>query len=190
MENKKILVFLGSPRKNGNSARLAKEAIAGMKAAGAQVETFYLHGMNIKPCTACDACRRKKQKDCILKDDMAPLYSKLREAGAIVMATPVYWFTVSAQTKLFMDRWYALGGEEGYPFKGKKFAILLTYADEDPFRSGAVNALRTFQDALRYVGADIVGMVYGSAWKAGEIKKQKALLKKAYQLGKDLAAQT
>jgi multimeric flavodoxin WrbA len=188
MEGKKILVFMGSPRKNGNSALLAKEAIAGAKEAGAKVESFYLHGMKIQPCTACDGCRRKKQKDCILKDDMTPLYSKLRQAEAIVIATPVYWFTVSAQTKLFMDRWYALGGDEGYPFKGKDFGIILTYADEDPFRSGAVNALRTFQDALGFVGAQIKGMVYGSAWKAGEIKKNKGLLKKAYQLGKDLAA--
>jgi len=188
MKGKKILVFLGSPRRNGNSALLAKEAIEGAKAGGARVETFYLHGMKIKPCTACDACRKKNQKDCILKDDMAPLYSKLRQADAIVIATPVYWFTVSAQTKLFMDRWYAMGGDEGYPFKGKDFGIILTYADEDPFRSGAVNALRTFQDALGFVGAQIKGMVYGSAWKAGEIKKNKALLKKARQLGKDLAA--
>src|SRR5512137_1353956 len=98
MKGKKILVFLGSPRRNGNSALLAKEMIEGAKAGGARVETFYLHGMKIKPCTACDACRRKNQKDCILKDDMAPLYSKLRKADGIVIATPVYWFTVSAQT--------------------------------------------------------------------------------------------
>ena len=179
---------MGSPRKKGNSALLAKEAIEGAKDAGAQIESFYLHGMKIKPCTACDACRRKDQRDCILKDDMTPLYSKLRKADAIVMATPVYWFTVSAQTKLFMDRWYAMGGDDGYPFKGKRFGIVLAYADEDPFCSGAVNVLRTFQDALGYVGAKIVGMVYGSARKAGEIKKNKNLLKKAQQLGKDLAA--
>ena len=187
MKGKKILVFMGSPRKNGNSAILAKEAINGAKAAGAQIESFYLHGMKINPCTACDACRRKKQKDCILKDDMNPLYSKLRQADAIVNATPVYWFTVSAQTKLFMDRWYAMGGEGGYPFKGKKFGIILTYADEDPFGSGAVNALRTFQDAVSFLKAEIAGLVYGSAWEAGEIKKNKTLLKKARQLGKDLA---
>ena len=188
MKGKKILVFLGSPRRNGNSALLAKETMAGAKFGGAQVESFYLQGMKIKPCAACDACRRKNQKDCVQKDGMTPLYSKIREAAAIVIATPVYWFTVSAQTKLFMDRWYAMGGDEGYPFKGKKFGIILTYADEDPFRSGAVNALRTFQDALGFVGAQIKGMVYGSAWKAGEIKKNKTLMKKARQLGKDLAA--
>jgi multimeric flavodoxin WrbA len=187
MGAKKVLVFLGSPRKNGNSALLAKQVMDAAKAAGAQVESFYLHGMNIKPCTACDACRRKDQKDCILKDDMAPLYAKLRKADAVVMATPVYWFTVSAQTKLFMDRWYAMGGDEGYPFKGKRFGIVLTYGGEDPFSSGAVNALRTFQDALGYTGAEIAGMVYGSADKAGDIKKNKALLKEAYQLGKELA---
>ena len=187
MGGKKVLVFLGSPRKRGNSALLAEQVIHGAKAAGAMVESFYLHGMKIKPCTACDACRSKNQKDCILKDDMTPLYSKLRETDAIVMASPVYWFTVSAQTKVFMDRWYAMGGEAGYPFKGKRFGIVLTYADEDPFSSGAVNALRTFQDALGFVGAEIVGMIYGSASEAGEIKKNRNLMKRAYQLGKDLA---
>ncbi len=187
MGAKKVLVFLGSPRKKGNSALLAERVMDGARAAGAEVESFYLHEMNIKPCTACDACRRKGQRDCILKDDMAPLYSRLRKADAIVMATPVYWFTVSAQTKLFMDRWYAMGGEAGYPFRGKRFGIVVTYGDEDPFSSGAVNALRTFEDTLGYVGAEIVGMIYGSADKAGEIKKNKSLLNKAYQLGKDLA---
>jgi len=188
MGAKKVLIFQGSPRKKGNSALLAERVMDGARAAGAEVESFYLHGMNIKPCTGCDACRRKGQRDCILKDDMAPLYSKLRKADAIVMATPVYWFTVSAQTKLFMDRWYAMGGDEGYPFKGKRFGIVLAYGDEDPFCSGAVNALRTFEDALGYVGAEIVGMIYGSASKAGDIKKNKALLREADQLGKDLVA--
>lgn len=187
MARKKVLVFMGSPRKKGNSALLAREVMDGAKAGGAEVKSFYLHGLEIQPCTACDACRRKNQKGCVLKDDMATLYAEIRGADALVIATPVYWFTVSAQTKLFMDRWYALGGDGGYPFKGKKFGLVLTYADEDPFRSGAVNAIRTFQDALRYVEAEIVGMVYGSAGKAGEIKKNKSLMKKAYQLGKDLA---
>lgn len=188
MEKKKVLVFCGSPRKKGNSTLLAKEVVNGLKEGGAGVESFYLHEMDIKPCRACDACRKKGQKKCVFKDDMAPLYAKLPEADGIVIATPVYWFSVPAQTKLFMDRWYAMGGEGGYPFKGKKFGVVLTYADADPFSSGAVNALRTFQDAVRFVGADMVGMVYGSAWKAGEIKKNKDLFKKAHQLGKDLAA--
>jgi multimeric flavodoxin WrbA len=184
----KVMIAVGSPRKRGNSSTLAAQVSAGAKAAGAQVETFYLHGMNIKPCTACDGCRKKPHVDCVVKDDMQILYPKLRSADAIVLASPIYWFTFSAQTKLFMDRWYGLGGDEGYALAGKKFAILLSYADADPFLSGAVNALRTFQDALRFIEGELVGMVYGSASKAGEIKHNKALMDEAYELGRKVAA--
>jgi hypothetical protein len=64
----------------------------------------------------------------------------------------------------------------------------LVYAGEDPFVSGAVNALRTFQDALGFIGAQIVGMVYGSAWKAGEVRKNSALMEEARRLGLKLAS--
>ncbi len=188
MASKKVLIFMGSPRKEGNSTTLAKQVTVGAESAGAKVESFYLHDLDIKPCDACEACRDKSETDCILNDDMKGLFPKLRQADVIVIASPIYWFTVSAQTKLFMDRWYALGGPEGHAFKGKRFGIVLTYADADPFSSGAVNALRTFQDALSYVKASIVGMVYGSAWEAGAIKKNKKLMEEAYELGKQLAA--
>ena len=188
MEKKKVMIVVGSPRKKGNSSTLAKQVAAGAKSGGAVVETFHLHEMKIKPCNACDACRKKTGTGCVLKDDMQKLYPKLRSADAVVIASPIYWFTVSAQTKLFMDRWYALGSDEGYELTGKRFGIVLTYADADPFVSGAVNALRTFQDALRFIGAEIVGMVYGSAWKAGEIIRNKSVMKEAYALGKKLAA--
>jgi multimeric flavodoxin WrbA len=186
---KKVMIAIGSPRKKGNSATLAKQVAAGAKAGGAQVETFFLHHMNIKPCTACDACRKKKDVDCIIQDDMQMLYPKLRDAEAIVIASPIYWFTVSGQTKVFMDRWYGLGGDEGYELAGKKFGIVLTYADADPFVSGAVNALRTFQDAFNYIGAEIVGMVYGSASKAGDIRKNEAVMQEAFELGKKIASE-
>jgi multimeric flavodoxin WrbA len=164
----------------------------GAEATGAEVEDFYLHGMNIQPCTACDECREETGKGCVIDDDMQTLYPKLRRADAVVIASPIYWFTVSAQTKLFMDRWYAFGGpqEEYAALAGKRIGIVLTYGDLDPFVSGAVNALRTFQDAFDYVGAEIVGMVYGSASEAGEIQKNRDLMEKAYELGKQLASGT
>ncbi len=192
MGSKRILLVIGSPRTEGNSATLAKQVAGGAEAAGAEVESFYLHGMHIQPCTACDECREETGKDCVIDDDMQTLYPKLRRADALVIASPIYWFTVSAQTKLFMDRWYALGGpqEEYAAFAGKRIGIVLTYGDLDPFVSGAVNALRTFQDAFDYVGAEIVGMVYGNASEAGEIQKNRDLMGKAYELGKRLASGT
>jgi multimeric flavodoxin WrbA len=183
-----VLIAVGSPRKKGNSATLAEQVAAGASSSGARVETFFLHDLNIKPCTACDGCRKKKHIDCVIQDDMQMLYSKLRSADAVVIASPIYWFTVSAQTKLFMDRWYGLGGVDGYALKGKRFGIVLAYADTDPFVSGAVNALHTLRDALGFIEAEIVGMVYGSASKAGEIRNNKDLMKEALELGKKLAS--
>jgi len=186
MKKQKVLVVLGSPRKNGNSAMLAKQAASGAESAKAECEIIFLNELNIKPCNACDHCLSKPGNACIIKDDMQKLYPKLLKADAIVMAGPIYWFTVSAQTKLFMDRWYALNWTSAHALKGKKIGIILTYGDVDPYAAGAVNAIRTYQDAFRFIGAPIVGMVYGTGNEPGEVKKDKKLMQKAFDLGKKL----
>jgi multimeric flavodoxin WrbA len=188
MSKKRVVIVIGSPRIKGNSSALAQQVAEGIKDSGAKAESFFLHGMEIKPCTACDVCLENSSKDCIIEDDMKTLYPKLRQADALVIASPIYWFTVSAQTKLFVDRCYALEGPEGNALKGKRIGIILTYADPDPFSSGAVNALRTFQDTFNYIGAVITGMIYGSAEDAGEIRENKDLMRKAYQLGQRIVA--
>ena len=189
-KNKKVLVLLGSPRRKGNSAILAEAIARGAKAAGADVETLFLHGLDIAPCKACMACQKPKSRGCSIDDDMQPLYRKMLEADAWVLASPVYWFTMSAQLKLWMDRCFALPAYGRDPFAGKRIALALAYGGEDPFDSGCVNALRTFQDAYRYAGAEIVGMVYGSAMEAGDIRADRALLKEAKELGRKLAGST
>ena len=118
---------------------------------------------------------------------MQDIFQKLIEHDSWVIASPVYWFNMSAQTKLFMDRCFALPAYKKAAFSGKRIAIAMSYGDTDPFTSGCINALRCFQDAFRYVGAKIVGMVYGSAMEAGEIKSNTTLLKTAEELGKELA---
>ena len=183
--DKQILVFKGSPRAKGNSSILADKAAEGAKNAGAQVESFSLHKMDIRPCDACDICQETEA--CVLGDDMQQLYPRLRQADAIVIASPIYWFTVSAQTKLFIDRWYALESPRGSALKGKQFGILLTYGDSDPYSSGAINAIRTFQDMFRYIQADMVGMVYGTASNEGDVLNLPELLERAYKLGEKLA---
>lgn len=181
---KHALVFKGSPREKGNSSILAEKAAEGAKAAGAEVESFTLHNMDIRPCDACDICQETGV--CVLMDDMQTLYPKLRGAEAIVIASPIYWFTISAQTKLFIDRWYALESTQGNALKGKQFGIVLTYGDTDPYSSGAINAIRTFQDMMRYLGADIRGIVYGTASNEGDVLSQPKLMERAYLLGQKL----
>jgi len=190
MTTKKVVVVIGSPRKNGNSTILAKQVIAGAQTNGADVESFHLHDMNIQPCRACDTCQEDMSKDCVIDDDIKLIHPQLRGADALVVASPIYWFNVSAQTKLFIDRCYALGDPQGHALTGKRIGIILTYGDADPFISGAVNAIRAFQDSFNYIGAKIVGMVYGTALKAGEIESNRALMDKAYRLGKKLGLDT
>lgn len=185
-KTKKVLVLLGSPRKKGNSAILAERIAGGAKSVGAKVETLYMHGMKIAPCKACFACQKPKSKGCSIDDDMQAVFKKLLAADAWVIASPVYWFNVSAQTKLWMDRCFALPAYDKNPFAGKRIAIAMSYGANDPFDSGCVNAFRMFQDAYGYVKAEIVGMVYGSAMDAGDIIRHESLLQEAEELGKQL----
>ena len=186
MSGKHVLILKGSPRKKGNSSILADQVADGARSAGAEVESFDLHNMDIRPCDACDACQGT-DADCIIEDDMQILYPKLRSADAIVVASPIYWFTMSAQTKLCIDRWYALEDPQSNALAGKQIGIVLTYGDTDPFTSGAINAIRAFQDMFRYIKANIAGIVYGSASQVGEIQSQQDLMERAFKLGRKLA---
>jgi len=184
---RKVVVLLGSPRPDGNSSILAGRIAGGAKAAGAQVQSFRLHDMKIGPCRGCNACQRPGSRGCLIDDDMQRLYPALKAADAVVIATPIYWFTMSAQTKLVMDRCYApVRGKNVWA--GKRVALAMAYADADPVSSGCVNAIRTFEDAFAFAGAEIVGMVYGQAGEAGEIRSNRALLRLAKQLGRELVA--
>jgi multimeric flavodoxin WrbA len=186
--NKQVLIILGSPRKKGNSSTLAAQISRGAESTGADVETLFLQDLKISPCKGCDTCQAHDSKGCAIKDDMQEIYPKLIKADAWVIASPVYWFTMSAQTKIFMDRCYALPAYARNPFAGKRIAIAMSYGDSDPVKSGCVNALRTFQDAFRYTRSKIVGMVYGTAMKAGEIADNKALMWEAEELGRLLVS--
>lgn len=185
--SKYVLILKSSPRENGNSNTLAGQVEAGAVEAGAEVESLMLHHMDIRPCDACDECQETGV--CVIKDDMQKVYPLLKKADAIVMSGPVYWFTISAQAKLCIDRWYAIYAEdepaEGV-FKDKQIGIVLTYGDTDLYTSGGINAIYTYESMFRYIGAEIAGMVYGTANDVGDVQKQPELMESAYQLGQKL----
>jgi len=183
---KKILILKGSPREKGNSAVLADQLAEAARAAGAEVESIYLHSLDIRPCDGCDLCSGAGGA-CIIEDDMQPLYPKLAAADAIVLATPVYWFTYSAQLKLCIDRLYAFQSTHWAEFRGKKGAIVLTYGDDDIYASGGVNAIHTFETMFRFLKMENAGMVYGTASDIGDVQKQPELMEKAHKLGLKLA---
>ena len=152
----------------------------------AEVQTVYLEGADISPCNACDACHQENADGCVIKDDMQDIYTAIIESDAIVFATPIYWFTVSAQLKTAMDRCYALISEDSNPFSDKRIALAMTFGAPDPLASGCTNVIQMFQDICSFTGAEFTGMVYGSFEKAGAIKSDTALLERARELGTSL----
>jgi len=180
-----VLILNGSPRENGNTAVLAGRVAAGAREAGAHVHSVSLHSLDIRPCDACDTCREQRN-GCIVEDDMQPLYPELVAADAILLASPVYWFTYSAQLKVCIDRWYGLWNSDPNVFKGKRFGILLPYGDVDLYTSGGINAIHTYETMVRFLQAEIVGMVYGSLNDVGDAERHPELMERAYRLGKAL----
>ena len=181
-----ILILKGSPRERGNSAVLAERAAEGARLAGAQVESIYLHSLDIRPCDACDLCRDAGNSGCVIEDDMQALYPKLAQADALLLATPVYWFTFSAQLKLCIDRWYGFAGNNWQEVSHKQFGIILTYGDTDLYTSGGINAIHTFETMARFLRSEIVAIVHGSVNDVGEAEKHPELMEQAYMLGQQL----
>jgi multimeric flavodoxin WrbA len=180
-----ILILKSSPREKGNSAALADRLAAGATISGAEVESVYLHGLDIRPCDACDLCQENGV--CVIEDDMQSLYPKLVAADGIVLASPIYWFTFSAQLKLCMDRWYAFQASKWKQISGKQFGIILAYGDSDLYSSGAINAIYTFESMARYLKSEIVGIVHGSLSDVGDSEKNPVLMQAAFELGQKLA---
>ena len=179
-----VLILKGSPREKGNSNTLADRAAAGAMDAGAQAESIYLHGLDIRACDACDLCDAGQ---CVIEDDMQPLYPKLAAADAILLASPVYWFTFSAQLKLCIDRWYGFQGHKWQEVSRKPYGIILTYGDSDLYTSGAINAIYTFETMCRFLDSRIAAIVHGSLSEVGDAEKNPELMQKAYDLGQLLA---
>lgn len=99
----KIVCLLGSPRKQGNSATVAARMMDRAAELGAEVESIYLNGLQLRGCQACYACKNGAET-CVIKDDLLPVLDKVREADAVVLASAVYYGDVTAQLKSFIDR--------------------------------------------------------------------------------------
>jgi len=105
----KIVVFRGSPRREGNTDILLEETLK-VVSSGNEVILFTLNDMNIRPCQNCGGC--DETGICVLKDDMDDIYPAIREADRIIMASPIFFFGLSAQTKIMVDRCQAFWCEK------------------------------------------------------------------------------
>ncbi len=178
--NKKVLVISSTPRNSGNSDVLCDEFIKGAQEAGHQTEKIRLKDKNINYCTGCGCCN-DQNTPCPQKDDMPELIQKMIEADVIVMATPVYFYTVSAQMKTFIDRCCA----KYTHITNKEFYFIITAADTREIAlQRTLEDFRGFLDCLNY--ADEKGVLFGTGvWQLNEVK-QTRYMQEAYQLGKNV----
>lgn len=122
----KIVVLMGSPRKNGNTDKLANSFIKGAERANHQVTKFSVSETKVNGCIGCNYCM-KNEGICVQKDGMQDIYTALSQADTIVFASPVYYFGFSAQIKAIIDRFYALGTK---PCPVKSAILLATFGGQ------------------------------------------------------------
>ena len=175
--SKKVLILSSSPRRGGNSDTLCDEFLRGAQEAGHEVEKIFLKDKTIHYCTGCGVCN--EGKPCPQKDDAPEIVRKMVAADVIVLATPVYFYTMSAQMKTLIDRCCARYTE----MTDKEFYFILTAAEESiPMMERTVECFRGLLDCLEDPREK--GVVYGvGAWRAGDIEGMPAM-DEAYAMGR------
>lgn len=186
---KHILVVVGSSHILGNTDTLANAFIEGAQASGHQVHKVFLGNKKVNGCLGCNACRFGKP--CIQKDDMMEIYPLLEACDTIVLASPLYYWTISAKLKAFIERFYAISSEDENPPLGryekyphKDSVLLLTAAD---------NLFWTFEQAvsyyqfaiINYLGWSDKGMLLAGGCGGSQSKRyiDPAYIKQAYEMG-------
>ena len=176
----KIVVVACSPRKTSCSTALARAFAAGAEAAGNEVRFHVLAGEDIHGCQACRYCYTHDGA-CVQKDAIAPVIDDMRSCEMLVLATPTYYYSLPAQTKMVLDRMYA---RHGKPLSIRKSAMLVTLEDSED----AIGLIKAqYQTAVNYMGWQDVGVVCAGGMSSNTVPQGHPALKKAEELGRSLA---
>lgn len=177
----KVSAFLGSPRKNGNTSYLLNEFLKGVSEnKNNSVDSIFLQEYKISECMDCNRC--KNSAGCVQNDDMQKLYPVIKQADVLVIAAPVYWWSMPGHLKTFIDRFYAFDDGE---LKGKKAYLLLTYGGALP-NSGPVLVEKTFKEIFDYIGIDLVKTYGACTDEYIQVKDNDKALKDVYEMGKNI----
>lgn len=177
----RVLGISCSPREGGNTEILIREALSEARKAGVEnTEFLSLAGKKMSPCEACGACL--KTGNCKIEDDMQAIYPSLIQADGIIIGTPVYFWTVSAQAKILIDRTYCIiRGKNGNLLRGKIGAgIVVTGRAGGTSALGVLNNYITFNARLTGVG----GVVAYGGFNAGTVRQDDRGMAEAMAVGR------
>lgn len=178
---KKVLILSGSPRKGGNSDILCDEFAKGALAAGNEVEKIFVCDKKIHPCTGCYFCREHGGK-CAFNDDMGEILQKIIDCDALVLSSPVYFYSICAQLKAVIDRTVARWTE----IANKDLYYIATAAENE--RDTLDITLACFHGfAMCIDGYEEKGTLYGrGVYEKGEVLNAPDLLRIAYEMGESV----
>jgi multimeric flavodoxin WrbA len=178
----KVIVFTGSPRKKGTTTALLAALVEGASAAGAEIVEYDLNDTGLRGCQGCMSCRREDVEACVQNDYLKPMYDDLRDAVGVVLGTPIYMGTLTAQSWMLLQRLYPAMGPNFSPrYPGKKIAFAVTQgnANAEAFLP-AVNAAEGFTGRL---GWEPVGTVL---WPSAGGELPDDLRQAAFETGQKL----
>lgn len=186
-----ILAIYGSPRRKGNTAALLEQAVKGARSAGAQVEEITLRDLKISPCLEIYGC--KKTGRCVIQDDFQGIYDRLLTCDGLMLASPIFFYTVSAHTKILMDRCQSLWVKK-YWIDQIPFSPKIVKRKGLFISAGATKGKRLFDGVLltvRYFfdtfDAELwKSLLYRGLEFEGDILKHPEYLREAYASGKAL----
>lgn len=180
--SKKIIVLNGSARTNGNTSALVSAFKEGAEASGNEVTVFHLGKMNIGGCKCCFGGGKDCESPCVQKDDMQEIYPVYKEADVVVLASPLYYWTISGQLKTAFDRLFAVAECNADYANPVKESVFLMAAEGYGFEESVY-----WYDRLeKHIGWKSLGKVLcGGVMNVGDIKG-KPELKDAFELGKSI----
>ena len=176
-----ILALVGSPRSGGNTDFLVDQALAEAAELGAETEKIILSQYDVKPCLGHDECSDLDQ--CVQRDDTAGILDKFCKADGVILATPVYYYNVSAQLKAFMDRNYFLYTHNR---KSQARAVAVIVVAEVEGIEDTVHTLKRFINESFDVEKDSILEVHGYASRLGDVSNNAPLLRQARELGRQM----
>jgi multimeric flavodoxin WrbA len=181
----KVVGFVGSPRKGGNTDVLVQQVLDGAVEAGADVEKFYINEMDFKGCQGCTYCRAVDA--CKLDDDMQKAYDALKSADGFVFGSPIYFFQFTGQMRQFIDRCWALVNPDFTPrIDGGKKAVVVG-AQGNPEQEAFKPVFDQFSQILQMFGMDVKGTFVDVGHHApGEVKENAELMDQAKTAGNQL----
>ena len=183
----KIMAFVGSPRKNGNTVKIVNAICKGAQESGHEVEVYNLAEMNIKGCMACDACQFQKVDTCSINDKMTTLLPKIADADCIIMGTPVFMQHVSGHTKNFLDRMRPFLENYNIPkhLPGKKY---ITVISSGAPAASFTNVTEYLNQLFGYFKMENAGnIIAGELNEKDGIMGQPEILKQAEDMGRKLS---